>query len=68
MTDKEFYDTLQEVFMALQTKGYSPYEQILGYLKTVLDTYITRYNDARYKIKSLDKTKLKEYIENNTIS
>ena len=34
MTDKEFYDTLQEVFIALKAKGYSPYEQILGYLKT----------------------------------
>lgn len=68
MTDKEFYDTLQEVFMALKTKEYSPYEQILGYLNTNSDIYITRYNDARNKIKSLDKTKLKEYIENNTIS
>lgn len=68
MTDKEFYDILQEIFMALKTKGYSPYEQILGYLKTGIDTYITRHNDARNKIKSLDKTKLKEYIEKNMIS
>ena len=68
MTDEEFYDRLQEIIISLKTKGYSPYEQILGYLKTGLDTYITRYNDARNKIKSLDKTKLKEYIENNTIS
>ena len=68
MTDKEFYDTLQEVFIALKAKGYSPHEQILGYLKTDIDTYITRHNNARNKIKSLDKTKLKEYIENNTIS
>ena len=69
MTDKEFYDTLQEIIIALKAKGYySPYEQILGYLKTGVDTYITRHNDARNKIKSLDKIKLKEYIENNTIS
>lgn len=68
MTDKEFYDRLHEIITALKSKGYSPYEQILGYLKTGSDTYITRHNDARNKIKSLDRTKLKEYIENNTIS
>lgn len=68
MTDEEFYDRLQEIIIALKLKGYSPYEQIFGYLKTGLDTYITRYNDARNKIKSLDKTKLTEYIEKYTIS
>lgn len=68
MADKEFYDRLQEIVIALKAKGYSPYEQILGYLKTGVDTYITRHDDARNKIKSLDKTKLKEYFENNTIS
>lgn len=68
MSDKEFYDNLQDIIMALKSMGYSPYDQILGYLKTDLDTYITRYNDARNKIKYLDKEKLKEYIEKNVIS
>ena len=68
MTEKEFNDILQEVLVALQEKGYSPHEQILGYLKTNSETYITRHNDARNKIKSLDKKKLKEYIKENTVS
>lgn len=68
MTEKEFYNILQEIIIALKEKGYSPYEQIIGYLKTNIDTYITRHNDARNKIKSLDKEKLKEYLEKNIIS
>lgn len=68
MKEKEFNSTLHDIISALKEKGYSPYEQILGYLNTNSDIYITRYNDARNKIKSLDRTKLKEYIENNTIS
>ena len=68
MTDKEFHDRLQEIIDALMVKGYSPHEQILGYLKTDKDTYITRYNDARNKIKDLNKEKLKEYIEKNVVS
>ena len=68
MNDTEFNRVVEEIVAALKKKGYSPYEQILGYLTTNLEFYITRYDDARDKIKSLDKTKLKEYIEKTIIS
>lgn len=57
---------LEEIISALHEKGYEPYEQIYGYLKTGLETYITRYDGARDKIKTLDENILWEYIQNNS--
>lgn len=68
VTDIEFGIIVDEIVAALKEKNYEPYEQILGYLKTDSEIYITRHNNARNKIVSLDKTKLKEYIERMTIS
>lgn len=55
MTDNEFEKNFNEIVDALTEKGYSPYEQITGYLEMGSDTYITRHGDAREKIKLLDK-------------
>ena len=63
VTDKQFEITINEIITALLEKGYSPYDQITGYLETNSDTYITRHGDARTKIKQLDKSKLREYIK-----
>ena len=63
MTDNEFKVIFDEVVSALTEKGYSPYDQIIGYLEMDSDSYITRHGNAREKIKLLDKEKLKEYIK-----
>lgn len=62
MTDKEFEEIFNDVVSSLKEKGYSPYDQIVGYLEMNSDTYITRHGNAREKIKLLDKEKLKEHI------
>lgn len=54
---------LKEVIIALHSKGYDPYAQIYGYVKTGNDLYITRKNNAREKIRLIDILKLKEYLE-----
>lgn len=62
MTDNEFKVIFDEVVSALTEKGYSPYDQIIGYLEMGSDSYITRHGSAREKIKLLDKEKLKQHI------
>ena len=63
MTDNEFKIIFDEVVFALTEKGYSPYDQIIGYLEMDSDTYITRHGNARDKIKLLDKEKLRQQVK-----
>ena len=62
--------TLIEVYDSLKKRGYNPINQLIGYLLTNDDSYITSYNNARYKIKELSREKiigvvLKDYMKNN---
>ena len=56
---------LNEVIAALQSKGYDPYGQIYGYVKTGNDLYITSKDDARNKIKQVSDTALEQYLKEN---
>ena len=61
------HDILLFVYHALQSKGYDPITQIVGYLISGDPTYITSYNNARTLIKGIDRDELiaemlKEYI------
>ena len=49
---------LRNVFDALNEKGYTPINQIVGYLLTEDPTYITNYNNARSMICKLDRDEL----------
>lgn len=61
--------TLNEVFEALEEKGYNPVNQMVGYLISGDPGYISSYNDARDKITTLDRSEivaviLNEYLKN----
>lgn len=61
---------LIDVYHSLETKGYNPTNQIIGYLMTGDESYITSYNNARKKITELSREKilniiLKDYMRNN---
>ena len=61
--------TLDEVIDSLEFKGYNPLNQLVGYLKTGDDKYITSFNDARKKISEFDRSEilvvlLKSYLGN----
>ena len=62
MIEKELKIIFDEVVSALTEKGYSPYDQIMGYLEMGSDSYFTRHGNAREKIKLLDKAILKKLI------
>ena len=47
-------------YEALTEKGYNPINQIVGYILSGDPTYITSYNDARNKIRTIERDELLE--------
>ena len=63
--DAEMKRILNEVYNALQEKGYNPISQIVGYLLTEDPTYITTHNNARNLIRRIDRDELLQEIVRN---
>lgn len=53
-------EILKEVYEALVEKGYNPINQIVGYILSGDPTYITSHNDARNKIRIVERDELLE--------
>lgn len=53
--DEQIKQILSEVYDALVEKGYSPENQIVGYILSEDPTYITTNRGARSLIKKLDR-------------
>ena len=62
MTDKEFEKAMDIIATAISDAGYNVREQLTGFLLTGDPTYITRRNEARTLIKSVDQEQLRRYI------
>ena len=60
-------EILKEVYQALQEKGYNPINQIVGYILSGDPTYITSHNDARNKIRQIERDELLEKMVRNYI-
>ena len=56
--------TLNEVYEALEERGYNPTNQIVGYLISGDPGYISSYKDARSKIQEIDRAKIVEILFN----
>ena len=62
--------TLIEVYRSLESRGYNPTSQIIGYLITGDPGYITSFESARDKMTQLNREKvleivLMDYMKNN---
>lgn len=55
-------DTLNDVYDALQERGYNPINQLVGYIMSGDPGYISSHKDARNKISRLDRNKIIEVI------
>ena len=66
--DEEIKTTLQEVYDALQEKGYNPINQIIGYILSEDPTYITTHRDARKKIRKLDRDDILQSVLKNYLA
>ncbi len=53
---------LRQVYDALQSKGYDPVSQIVGYIMSGDPTYITSYGNARYLISQAERDEILEEI------
>jgi uncharacterized protein (UPF0297 family) len=60
--DKQFQDTMAQVLTAIESAGYDPYAQLVGFLRTRDPRYITRNGNARELVASLDRFRLKQYV------
>lgn len=61
----ETKEILQEVYNALEERGYNPTNQLVGYLISGDPGYISSYKDARKKIQTIDRTKIVEVLLEN---
>ena len=62
MDEQVFRETFSEIVSAIKEAGYDPYEQLVGYLKTGQEYYITRTRNARTLIKTLEPERLQQYV------
>lgn len=60
--DNSAKEILQQVYAALQEKGYDPINQLVGYLMSGDPVYITSHNQARTKIRKLERYELLEEL------
>ena len=63
-------DILEIVYKALREKGYTPVNQMVGYIMSGDPTYITSHNGARSLVMKMERDELveemlKAYIEHN---
>ena len=56
------HKTLLEVYNSLKERGYNPIDQIVGYLISGDLGHISSYQDARTKIKTIDRSKIVEVL------
>ena len=68
MDEDNVYNTLKEIYLNLEERGYDPTKQIVGYLISGDLGYISSYKKSRSKISKLDRNKIieimfKEYIK-----
>jgi len=60
--DRNPGEVLQKVYAALKEKGYSPIDQIVGYLLSGDPTYITSHMGARNLIRRIERDELLEEL------
>lgn len=66
MEERQFIAAMEHIVAALKERGYDPYAQLTGYVTENEPTYITSNKGARQLIITLDRGKVKEYVEKMT--
>lgn len=55
-------DTIKDVYMALEERGYNPINQLIGYIMSGDPGYISSHKEARSKIVKIDRSKILEVL------
>ena len=61
--DSAFMAAISEVYLAIEEAGYEPYDQLIGYVTTGNDQYITRHHNARKIVTEMDPEMIKQYLK-----
>ena len=59
-------DTIETLYLiadSIRETGNDPHDQLLGYITTGDVTYITRRNNARALIQTIDKKDVKQFVQ-----
>ncbi|WP_232695529.1 IreB family regulatory phosphoprotein [Brevibacillus daliensis] len=67
-SEAEVRETLEEVYQALQEKGYNPITQIVGYLLSGDPAFIPRHNNARSLIGKIERDRILEEMVKSYLS
>lgn len=60
--DKNVERILEDVYYALEERGYDPLKQLVGYLTSGDPGYISSHLEARKKISTIDRSKILEVV------
>ena len=60
--DSAFIEKIESICRSIELAGFDPYSQLIGYLLTSDERYITRTGNARDIIHTLDQIKLLTYV------
>lgn len=63
--DKNVERILEDVYYALEERGYDPIKQLVGYLTSGDPGYISSHLEARRKISTIDRSKILEVVLRN---
>lgn len=61
-------EILTDVYKSLEEKGYNPLNQIVGYLLSGDPAYITSHNNARVKIRKVERDDILEELVKSYIN
>ena len=60
--EENVYNTLKEVCVSLEERGYNPINQIVGYIISDDLGYISNYKESRNRISKIDRVTLVEIM------
>ncbi len=60
--DRLIRETLNDVYDALEERGYNPINQLIGYIMSGDPGYISSHREARKKMTSLERNKIIEVL------
>lgn len=61
--DFAFISKIESICRSIRATGLDPYSQLMGYLLTGEDCYITRTGNARAMVNTLDRSTLQMYVK-----
>ena len=63
--ERFFRRRMREIVSAIRAVGLDPYSQLAGYLRTGDDAYITQYENAKMKIRFLEREDVHQFMQKN---